>query len=99
MLSGDRVAHAFGLVNILDLAQHLQDIGPRAATGVQDINPAVREPVAVAKLRAQNLVNSIDHVSHDLSWGIPHALVRTGLRIEFRQEQLVEVLNRFLPHE
>src|SRR5665648_660439 len=77
-----------------DPVQHLDDVGAGAAAGIEHNDARIGEAIGDAELRAQHLVNALDHVGDDLGRRVPDAERLAQLRVERLEEGLVEVLDR-----
>ncbi len=90
----DQRVVAFVLKRGRDAAQHRPQIGPGAAAGIEHDHTRVGEAVGDVQFRAQNLVDALDLVAHDLFGGVPDPQFLAQFRIEGLQERLVEILHR-----
>ncbi len=77
----------------VDAAQHLHQIGPRAATRVEHDHPLVGQPVGQPQLLAQHAVDALHLIAHDLRRRIPDAQLLAQFGVIGAQERLIEVLH------
>ena len=90
----DECAEALFLEIARNAAQHLGEIRPGPAAGVQHINVLRCQPVRDPEVVLQRPVHPRDHVADDLVRGVPDPELLAEVRIEGSEERLVEVRNR-----
>jgi hypothetical protein len=77
-----------------DLVEDLDQVGARAAAGVEHHDARVGQAVGDVRLLAQHGVDAGDHVLHDLGRRVPDPELLAQLGVERLEERLVEVLRR-----
>ena len=68
-----QIALTLILIRSLDAVQHLNQIRPGAAAGVEHVHVICGQPVVNPKLTTQHPINPFHHVLHYLRRGVPHS--------------------------
>ena len=76
-----------------DPAQHLDQIGARAAARIEHVDILVRQPVGPAQFFAQHGVHAGDLILDDLRRGVPDTEFLAQFGIEGLEERFVEILD------
>ena len=92
VLGGQRVLAA-GPDRAGDPVDDLQDEGPSARAGIEQVDAGIGQPLRQPELGAQHRVHALHHVPRDRAGGEPHAQLLAHLGIEGGQEGLVEILD------
>ena len=87
-------AQAASLQIVGDPAQHLGEVCPGAAAGIEHVDVLRRQPVGDAEIVLERPVHAGDHVAHHLGRRVPDAELLAQLGVERFKEWLVEILYR-----
>ncbi len=93
-LGAGQAAQTLLVQSRLDVAQHFGQIRAGAATGIENEDLRIGQPVGDVEFLAQHRIHPRHHVAHDFRWRVPHPQLLAQFRVEGLQERLVEILHR-----
>jgi hypothetical protein len=75
----------------MNAMENSSEIGSGAAAGVEDTDGGAGQSEGLIELGTEKMVNALDHILHDLFWGVPNTEILAKDRIKGFKEWLVKV--------